>query len=349
MRCAALDGPLLAGDAAIAANGRCGRELGPARSRLTTAGYVADVEAIRRALRLPRPAVIGFSYGTLVARVYARAHPRVVRRMVLDGAFPVDDLFLRAIATSIPRVAADGCRSTGACDPATIGTTIATLAARLRTDPVALADGRDLDEALLATVLGPLLQTKDPQVLRAVVQAATGDTAALIALTEAATGAVPAGSTAFSAALGIAVQCNDYRYAYDLRASVPRRRAQLAAALGRLPADAFAPFSTAGWAGLGNDHPSTCLSWPRTTVPAALRLPRGDTTRVPALVMAGTDDLQTPIDGARQVAQALRTRVLVVPGAPHITTQASACALGAATTFLRSGRRPAGACPRLGR
>ncbi|MDB5707332.1 MAG: pip 1 [Sphingomonas bacterium] len=52
-------------------------------SRLTVAGSVADVEALRRALGAERIAVIGHSFGGAIAQAFAAAHPDHVERLIL--------------------------------------------------------------------------------------------------------------------------------------------------------------------------------------------------------------------------------------------------------------------------
>jgi len=50
-----------------------------------TRNQVADLEAVRRALRHERIDFFGFSYGSYLGAAYATAHPHRVRRMVLDS------------------------------------------------------------------------------------------------------------------------------------------------------------------------------------------------------------------------------------------------------------------------
>jgi proline iminopeptidase len=53
------------------------------------AAQVADLDAIRSALRLDRVAVLGDSYGGMIAMAYAAAHPEHVARLILsDSAAP---------------------------------------------------------------------------------------------------------------------------------------------------------------------------------------------------------------------------------------------------------------------
>jgi proline iminopeptidase len=52
---------------------------------LHLAAYVADVEAVREKLGLPALALVGHSWGALLAMIYAARHPGRVERLVLIG------------------------------------------------------------------------------------------------------------------------------------------------------------------------------------------------------------------------------------------------------------------------
>ena len=68
---------------------------GSSARTLTDAAIADDVEDLRRALRVPRISLLGFSYGTRLALTYARRHPDGVDRLVLQG--PTDhNLMYRA-------------------------------------------------------------------------------------------------------------------------------------------------------------------------------------------------------------------------------------------------------------
>lgn len=348
LRCRALDGELLAGPQAIAANGRCGRQIGPRRDFFNTTASAVDIESIRRTLALRRPRLLGFSYGTFLATAYLRLFPRVAQGTVLDGAYPVrGDVFRPDLATGTTRVARLLCQRSGACDPATAAAAIATVAADLRRAPRPLTGARQqLTESLFATVIGPLLQTGAPAVVEAVVNAAAGNYTELERLTVASIVPPPGDSRDFSVALAAAVQCNDYDYAYDVRGPLDRRQAALDTAVAALPDDVFGPFSKAGWLGLGNDHPSTCLRWPRSRTPVSQRVPTGSLPRTPVVVLNGDFDLQTPIEGARAAAATFARSVFIeIPNGPHVTIFADPCAQKVAFGFLVTLRLPsAGAC-----
>ena len=65
--------------------GSARRSLAADLTRYGTLDYVRDLEAVRTALGYERVNLVGFSYGTRAALAYARAHPQVVRTLVLDG------------------------------------------------------------------------------------------------------------------------------------------------------------------------------------------------------------------------------------------------------------------------
>src|SRR6266700_2610190 len=63
----------------------CAAAIGPYRRFYATADVVADIDMLRRALRAPRLAVDGVSYGSYVAERYALAYRGRVSRLVLDS------------------------------------------------------------------------------------------------------------------------------------------------------------------------------------------------------------------------------------------------------------------------
>ncbi len=67
-----------------------------------------------------------------------------------------------------------------------------------------------------------------------------------------------------------AVACTDYPQLFDRTASPAVRRQQLAASIAALPADTFAPFTTAEWIQMNQftEAYTACLDWPAPTHPA---------------------------------------------------------------------------------
>ena len=66
----------------------CGRSSKPSDGRYDMATMAADVEGVRRALRLGRVDVLGFSFGGMLAQEYALRYPDHVGRLVIAGAGP---------------------------------------------------------------------------------------------------------------------------------------------------------------------------------------------------------------------------------------------------------------------
>ncbi|WP_420129518.1 alpha/beta hydrolase [Longimicrobium sp.] len=99
---------------------RCLEELGRTAD-LTRYGYqelAQDIEAVRRALGYERLDLWGASYGTRAAQVYARAYPRHVRSLTLEGVVPFGYYqpahFARGMESALAGVARD-CRADAAC------------------------------------------------------------------------------------------------------------------------------------------------------------------------------------------------------------------------------------------
>jgi pimeloyl-ACP methyl ester carboxylesterase len=82
-----------AGREQVEATARCAQEVGPRRDDYTTVGSVLDIEAIRRALHLPNPSLLGPSYGTWVVQTYTVLFPKLVQAAVIDGVFSAVGIF----------------------------------------------------------------------------------------------------------------------------------------------------------------------------------------------------------------------------------------------------------------
>jgi proline iminopeptidase len=69
----------------------------------TMEAQIADLDAIRRALALERVAVLGDSYGGMIAMAYAAAHPEHVARLILsDSAAPSWKSMVHLLAQVFP-------------------------------------------------------------------------------------------------------------------------------------------------------------------------------------------------------------------------------------------------------
>src|SRR5262249_1112873 len=126
-----------AGQQQVDTVGRCGQEVGPRRDDYTTVGSVLDVEAIRRALHLPKPSLLGVSYGTWVGQTYPALFPDLVEAAVTDGLVPFDlDPWGRPYTDALPRILRLRCQRTALCDPAKADAHVRRVTARLAAHPV---------------------------------------------------------------------------------------------------------------------------------------------------------------------------------------------------------------------
>jgi proline iminopeptidase len=83
------------------------RPIGPGAPQ-TMAAQVADLEALRSALKLERFALIGDSFGGMIAMAYAAAHPEHVAKLVLsDSAAPSWKSMVHLLPQTFPDVEAD--------------------------------------------------------------------------------------------------------------------------------------------------------------------------------------------------------------------------------------------------
>jgi pimeloyl-ACP methyl ester carboxylesterase len=313
LNCPALQRETGASDLAVPTAGAvraCAAAIGPSRGFFATADTVADIEALRTSLGVPRLTLDGVSYGSYVAERYALAQPGRVSRLVLDSVVPswnVDPLQLasmRRTATVLRAVCVpQGCRSDPARD-------LAAVVRRYHDGPVLL-------DTLVAMSVG---EPAFPGVPAALHAAERGRPAALDDLIAQVHGfdAVTAGE--LSQGLHASTLCADLRMPWGgPDTPLAARRAALARAVARLTPAQVWPFDRATAA--GNGFIDTCLNWPPTPPPAgstAAAAARADLPRVPVLLLAGGLDLSTPLAGARAEAEhAPDGRLFVVPSAGH--------------------------------
>ena len=321
----------------------CAAELGQRREFYATADTVADLEALRVALGVPRLALGGTSYGTYVAQQYARAYPDRVERLVLDSVIGPNgqDPFFVDGWSALPRVLGELCAG-GVCagitdDP--VGD-VRELAAQLDGAPLhgTVIDGRGRPRpakvgavGLLALVSGGDLNFGLRVALPAAIRAALqGDARPLLRLT------TPAGQDLLPPQLNLALRwttlCADLVLPYPLASPIEDRPAMIAQALAALPDEALGPF---GRGLVERTSPvEGCRLWPpgRAVPPATAPLPD-----VPALILTGRLDARTPLENARAVAAELpHTQLVVVPGTGHseIASDLSGCVARALARFF---------------
>jgi pimeloyl-ACP methyl ester carboxylesterase len=333
------------GDAKIVevaeAVGRCGQRLGAARRFFSTYETVLDVEDLRAGLGIGRIIPLGVSYGGQVAGEYARRFPARVQAVILDSSSPVEgaDMLGRLPQLALPRVLTELC-FTPDCE-------------RIVGDPkVMLARAVEvigdrglrgitrgvLYDLLRASDLDPLLRAELPAALQAATQRDAAPLLRLVRYASAGSG----GRSGVNQARLLATECMEGQLPWPTDSEPSSRPAPYLEE--RIAAtDAYAPFP------VGSVIPripaTQCLSWPATPRPP---LPPSIDSGpdVPVLVIAGREDLRTPLEDQRRIAaQFPRSTLLSVPGVGHsvLGSDLGGCALRAVRVFLAGGA--VGKCP----
>lgn len=328
--------------AAVAA---CAAKLGAARGSYGTGASVEDLEAVRAALDAPRIILYGTSYGTRLALAYAAAHPDRVEALVLDSVVPPTgvDPFARSSLAAVPRVLASLCGRSRCPFSDDVGADLARLVARIRERgplPARRYDRRgrphdvriarrQLLDLLFAGDLDPFVRSAVPAAFSA---AADGDPAALARLLAPGRFADDLGGDDLTPAAYVATSCTDGPAPWPAGTPLDRRAAARDAALAALPAGALAPFDPETL--IADGGLDLCSAWPEAPAPATpTALPD-----VPALLLAGEEDLRTPLEDAQAVAaQMPRARLLAVPAVGHSVlgfTAEQGCPTRAVRAFL---------------
>jgi pimeloyl-ACP methyl ester carboxylesterase len=305
----------------------CAATLGPRHAFYTTRDSVEDIEAIRRAIGVERVVLYGVSYGTKVALAYAAVHPAQVERLVLDSVVEPDgpDPFSREIFAAIPRVlgllCTKGCEEITGDPTADLGALVKKLAGGLLHGTVVKPDGRHtrtrlgrirLLDLLLTGDFDPTLRSGLPAAVRS---ALAGDAAPILRLADRADRLLREPVGLFNPAVYAATQCEEGPLPWARSASIASRSAQAKALFATIPDSALGPFDrVTGY----QQSPvvQLCQSWP--TAPAEPATPPRALPDVPALLLAGEDDLRTPLEGTRRIAPRLpHATLLTVPDTGH--------------------------------
>jgi pimeloyl-ACP methyl ester carboxylesterase len=323
LRCPALQRAMGTSDLTVpprSAVTACATALADRRPFFSTADTVADLEALRGALGVPRLTLDGVSYGTFVAERYAIAHPAQVSRLVLDSVVPaasLDGLEVEGMRETA-RVVRSVCR-----DRHCQGDPAADLAAVVRRRH----DGPELYDTIVAMSVGA---PSYPGLLRALREARAGRPARLAAIVRSVRRAQRAPPGFLSQGLHAATLCSDMRPPWG-RSQAPLAGRQAAVARAAAHTNPY-PFDRATVT--GNGWIQTCLNWPPVaSAPAS----DGHLPAVPTLLLAGDRDLSTPLVWARrQAALTPRGRLMVFHAAGHgiQSRQRGGSGLRAAVTFL---------------
>jgi pimeloyl-ACP methyl ester carboxylesterase len=304
LRCDALQESMGSSDLApppAAAVRACAAKLGDRRRFYGTDDVVADMESLRLALGVDKWTLDGISYGTYVGERYALAHPRHVKKLVLDSVVPQVGMTDLGVAEfkATARVLRAVCGQACVAD-------LAVVVNRLHNGP------RLLDALTFLSIADPTYTAffDMPKILR---EARGGSTSSLDTFLRLVSGSQAALATELDQGLHASALCADWRYPWgDSAAPLAGRTAKLRAAVAKLrDADLF-PFDAA--TALGNGFVRQCLPWPPTP-PTPLAHGK---LRVPTLLVNGDHDLSTPLAWARaELRYAPKGRLVVVPGAGH--------------------------------
>jgi pimeloyl-ACP methyl ester carboxylesterase len=359
LRCAALDsaGP----DSSTAVARSCARQLGRARAFFRTADSVDDLEDLRREADYEKLVLVGVSYGTKVALDYAARHPDRVESMVLDSVVPPEgwDPLMRPTFAAIPRVlrglcTAGACRRVTADPVGDVRRLVRRAARRALSGTVTSAGGRRLRvpltplglfDILLGGDENPTLRADLPGAVRSALR---GDLRPILRLRLRAAGlsGVPSARLQVldpetqSDALYTATLCEESSFPWARAAGTRARLRAAETAVARLPHATLGPFIPE--VALLGGPLRTCLGWPNAAPPPP---PPGPLPAAPALLLAGRDDLRTPLEGALAVGSRIPgSRVVPVPFTGHsaLGSDVGSCTANAVAAFFAG--RPVDPC-----
>ena len=280
-------------------------------TRYTTPAAAEDVEDVRRVLGYGQIDIIGLSYGTRLALVYMRKHPKSVRAAVLMGVTPTWarlPLFHAANAQRAMSLLFEDCAAEASCAAAypDLAGDLARVGERLGRAPAGASavwppgsspktvsiTGDVFFETLRRQMYAPATSRRIPAVIHA---AALGNFAPFLAA------ALPAGDGRDRDADGLylSITCSE-----DTSRIAPAEaeRAVSGTAFGRYRID---------------QQRRACALWPTTALPA--RYFRDVRSSAPVLILSGGRDPVTPPAWATRVARRLsRSRHVVVPLSAHL-------------------------------
>jgi pimeloyl-ACP methyl ester carboxylesterase len=329
-----------------------------------TANDARDLAAVIGRLQLGPVDLYGDSYGTYFSQSFLSLFPQLLRSVVLDAAYEARDLdpwYVTTVTTARTAFEA-ACTRSLACDQAAGGGAwqrIGQLATALRAHPI---QGRvpGVDATLVPTTVGirqlvDLVNDAgyDFGVYRSLDAAGRaylehGDPTPLLRLWAEDFGYDDGDYygpvKTYSDGTFYAVACTDYPQLFDMSATPAVRRTQLAASIKALPANTFAPFTTAEWIQMNQftEAYTACLDWPAPTHPADPAVRPGvpmDATGVPVLVLNGDLDSLTPAPGGEHVARQIGSaaRSVVVPNMVHLVAlyDRYGCGVSIYRSFIR--------------
>jgi pimeloyl-ACP methyl ester carboxylesterase len=314
-------------------------------SAYTTLESIADLEDLRVALGYDKWNVFGISYGTDLALLYMRLHPKGIRSVGIDGVLP-PSLASGAVTWKAAREGFDGifdaCAQQPACNDrnphlkATYELLVRQLEARPVTTTVTVPGHPEpvevvLDGAALLTWLTSATHVA-AGVPRSIDELAHGNPRR-IAEQWAGGKLSPQAMGRVSHGLEYGVFCSEWT-PYESQADVIRA--------GRRVFPSFPRSLLANAPQLPFLH-ADCRAW---HVPAAPRSVRKVTrSDIPTLVLSGGFDAQTAPSNGAYVARTLsRSTAVTVPYVAHVTFAGSPCAQAITASFFATPTAPRTGC-----
>lgn len=305
--------------AAEAVADECTATEGDRLPHLGTLDVSRDVEVIRRALGEERVSFVGLSYGTLIAQLWADAHPSSVRAMVLDGVVDpgsggVGGSSDQADAVEVVTEAIDAaCAADPACPLSEAGGVLAAYDVLAERVEAGAGLGAEVGPTQLAYALiyATYGEAQWPRLWAALADALDGDYTGVAAMAASFTGLVDYASFAI-------VSCLDDPHPVGYRAwkAGADRLVEDGSRLGRPIANELLP----------------CAFWPNgASRPAEVRAEGAP----PILVVGSTGDAATPFEQAVRVADTLASgHLLTVEIEGHVALGDSDCAAEVVTRYL---------------
>ncbi|MFS1301938.1 alpha/beta fold hydrolase [Streptosporangium longisporum] len=316
----------------------CAAHLGPRVRFFTADQAVADMDAVRAALGVPKVTFYGISYGTLFAQAYATRHPDRLSAVMLDSIVPTGpDGYVTKPIRSGAHLLDVACAPSRACRrlPGAPADAIARLVRHLREHP---------DPRLRLPSLGHLtnnlyLPMVGRELNAAVAAYLGGDPLPLRRLARVIDAAPRAPLRGAELAGLISYTCADSAFPFERGAAPDERRRRLERHYDT--ERPFSPFTVADLRASSSQWPifgmqDVCVGWPtpRSSPPVP---PGAVYPRVPVLALGGDFDGTTTAEAAavtRRFPVSVFSRVRAGGHGPTVSTPVNACARGAMRAFI---------------
>ncbi|MGA8574431.1 MAG: alpha/beta fold hydrolase [Candidatus Cybelea sp.] len=311
---------------------RCGQHLGKTSDLYGTALAADDMATVLGAMRIRSVDMYGDSYGSFFVQAFAGRHPKLVRSIVLDGAYQVigGDPWYPSTAPTFRDAFANACTRSPVCAglPGSSLERIERLVEKLRAERGRITPSnvafvldsagldplpyRDLDAAARA-----YLGAHDAAPLQRLVAEAYSEEEG-----------VSGRALFYSQGLFVAASCSDNPQAYDMRLPPAQRQSAWHGALARKRTNdpqLYAPFTIDEYLGIPLDYAYVplCQTWPVASPqhPAGRPVPPGARfPNVPVLVLNGDlDTITTPEEGAKAARLFARSSHVIVANTGHVT------------------------------